>query len=102
MVAADAIYGATINLLNQVFEPFGVAVHFVDICDLDAVASAIAEHKPGLRPDGDDLEPAAPRGRNRRDCELARAAGAALIVDNTFATPLLVRPLELGAHIVGP
>ena len=39
-------------------------------------------------------------GEMDRIAELARAGGAALVVDNTFATPMLIRPLELGAHIV--
>src|SRR5437870_672561 len=42
VVAADAMYGATVGLLMNVLEPLGVAVNFVDVCDLDAVAKAIA------------------------------------------------------------
>ena len=40
VLAANAIYGATVKLLTQVLEPFGVEVNFVDICDLDAVQIA--------------------------------------------------------------
>ena len=47
VLAANAIYGATVKLLTQVMEPFGVETNFVDICDLDAVQAAIEEHKPG-------------------------------------------------------
>ena len=47
IVAANALYGATVGLLMNVFEPMGVEVRFVDICDLDAVRAAVAEAKPG-------------------------------------------------------
>ena len=69
------------------------------MCDLDALRAAVAEAQAGLHPDGDDFQSAAARGRrSTRSPAIAREAGAALVVDNTFATPLLVRPLELGAH----
>src|SRR5436190_515239 len=47
VLAANAIYGATVKLLTQVLEPFGVEANFIDICDLDKVQAAIDEHKPG-------------------------------------------------------
>ena len=65
VLAANALYGATIKLLTQVFEPFGVEVRFIDICDLDAVVQAVAEARPGLHLHGDDLEPAAARRCDR-------------------------------------
>ena len=100
VICASDIYGATIKLLDGVFAPFGVNIRYVDLTDLDALDAAIAKEKPGavlletisnpvLRVA--DIEAIAGR---------CRAVNAALIVDNTFATPLLVRPLELGAHIV--
>ncbi|HYP06598.1 MAG TPA: PLP-dependent aspartate aminotransferase family protein [Bryobacteraceae bacterium] len=100
VVAANAIYGATVKLLMQVLEPFGVEVNLVDICDLDAVQQAIDEHKPGCILMETISNPLLRVGEIDRIAEMARAADAALIVDNTFATPLLVRPLDLGAHIV--
>ena len=47
MLAANALYGATVSLLMNVLEPTGVDVRFVDICDLDALRAAVAEAKPG-------------------------------------------------------
>ena len=47
IVAADALYGATIALLMNVLAPLGIKITFVDICDLATVEKAIAEHKPG-------------------------------------------------------
>jgi cystathionine beta-lyase/cystathionine gamma-synthase len=100
VVAADALYGATVNLLMNVLEPLGVAVRFVDICDLGAAKAAIAEAKPGCVLMETASNPLLRVGEIEWVAELARAAGAALLVDNTFATPLLVRPIELGANLV--
>jgi cystathionine beta-lyase/cystathionine gamma-synthase len=100
ILAADALYGATVSLLMNVLEPMGVAVHFVDVCDLAAVEKAAAEHKPGCILMETVSNPLLRVGSIAGLAGIARSAGAALVVDNTFATPLLVRPLELGANIV--
>lgn len=98
VVAASALYGATLNLLTQVFGPMGVEVNFVDICDLSAVEEAIAEAKPGCVLLETVSNPLLRVADMEAIAKMTRAAGGALIVDNTFATPLLVKPLELGAH----
>ena len=98
VLAANALYGATVGLLMNVMEPLGVSVRFADVCDLDAFRKAMEESKPGcvlVETISNPLLRVAPLDRI---AEIVRAAGAALIVDNTFATPMLVRPLELGAH----
>jgi cystathionine gamma-synthase/methionine-gamma-lyase len=100
VVAASALYGATVALLMNVLEPLGVAIHFVDVCDLDAVAKAVAEHKPGCVVLETISNPLLRVAELDRVAEISRAAGAVLVVDNTFATPLLVRPVELGAGLV--
>jgi cystathionine beta-lyase/cystathionine gamma-synthase len=100
ILAADALYGATVSLLMKVLEPMGVAVRFVDVCDLAAVEKAAAEHKPGCILMETISNPLLRVGPVAGLAAIAKAAGAALVVDNTFATPLLVRPLELGANIV--
>jgi cystathionine beta-lyase/cystathionine gamma-synthase len=98
VLAANALYGATTTLLNQVLEPLGVSVEYVDICDLAAVQQKIAESKPGCIVMETISNPLLRVGDLDRIAELARAAGSALLVDNTFATPLLIRPLEHGAN----
>ncbi len=99
IVAADALYGATIRVLLSVMEPSGCAIRFTDACDVDGLRAAVAEAKPGailLETISNPLLRVAPI-----DCiaEIAREAGAALVVDNTFGTPLLMRPMDLGAHL---
>jgi cystathionine gamma-synthase/methionine-gamma-lyase len=100
IVAADALYGATINLLLKVLEPLGVEVTFVDLCDLEAVEKAVAEHRPGCVLMETVSNPLLRVGEMDRVARIARDAGAALVVDKTFATPLLVRPFEWGANLV--
>ena len=97
---AHAIYGATMKLLHDVLEPFGIESSFIDICDLRHVEAAIADRKPGCVLMETVSNPILRVGAIDRIAELTKKAGAALIVDNTFATPLLVRPLELGANLV--
>jgi cystathionine beta-lyase/cystathionine gamma-synthase len=100
VVAAHALYGATIKLLMNVLEPLGIETTLVDICDLEATSKAIAAKKPGCVLMETISNPLLRVGQIDCVAKLAREAGAALVVDNTFATPLLVRPLELGAHMV--
>jgi cystathionine gamma-synthase/methionine-gamma-lyase len=100
VLASSALYGATVSLVQKVLEPFGVDVRFVDACDVGAVERAIAEQKPGcvlVETISNPLLRVCPLDRI---AELTRSVGAALVVDNTFATSMLVRPLELGAHLV--
>ncbi len=100
VVSADALYGATINLFLRIFEPLGVRVRYVDFCDLAALERVLAEEKPGCLLMETISNPCLRVGAIDHIATLASSCGAALIVDNTFATPLLVRPLELGAHLV--
>jgi len=100
VIAANALYGATTNLLMKVLEPFGIETTFVDICDIDKVAAAIAEEKPGAVLMETVSNPLLRVGAIDQISKLTKDIDAALIVDNTFATPMLVRPLELGANLV--
>jgi O-acetylhomoserine (thiol)-lyase len=93
------IYGGTYNLFSNTLEDFGIAASFVDASDLKAVQSAIQPNTKLIfietigNPNATvvDIEALA---------EVAHAAGIPLVVDNTFATPYLVRPFEYGADIV--
>ena len=100
IVAANSIYGSTIKMLEMVFAPFDVDVSFIDICDVPAVRRAIEEKKPGCVFMESVSNPLLRVGSIDCIAEMSRNAGAALIVDSTFATPMLLRPLELGANIV--
>jgi cystathionine gamma-synthase/methionine-gamma-lyase len=97
VLAAQALYGATIRVLLNVLEPQGVDVRMVDACDLKAFERAMEEQKPGCVLVETISNPLLRVPDLARIAEIAKSVGAALIVDNTFATPLMVRPLELGA-----
>ena len=97
VVAADALYGASVSLLLQVLEPSGVAVRFVDVCDLDALRGAVADTRPGCILIETISNPLLRVPPVDWVAQIANEAGAALVVDNTFATPLMLRPLEHGA-----
>ncbi len=96
VLAASALYGATVKLLMNVLEPAEVAVRFVEAHDTRAFEAAFQEEKPAAccwRPSPITLLRVPEIDRIAQTC---RAGGAALVVDNTFATPLLVRPWNWG------
>ena len=100
VICSRDVYGATIKLLDGVFAPFDVKVRYVDLTDLNALDAAIADEKPGAVLLETISNPMLRVADVEAIAQRCRAVNAALIVDNTFATPLLVRPLELGANIV--
>ncbi len=100
IVAANVLYGQTITLLMNVLEPSGVDVRFSDPCDLKAFESAVAEAKPACVLVETMSNPMMRVPALDRVAEIARRHGAVLIVDSTFTTPVLMRPLELGADLV--
>ncbi|NWF82909.1 MAG: PLP-dependent transferase [Bryobacteraceae bacterium] len=100
VLCARDIYGATIKLLLDVLKPFGFETAFVDTNDLAAVEAALAGFKPGCLIMETISNPLLRVGDIAALAALCKRADSALIVDNTFATPLLVRPLELGADLV--
>ncbi len=100
IVAANVLYGQTITLLMNVLEPSGVDVRFSDPCDLQAFEAAVAEAKPACVLVETMSNPMMRVPALDRVAEIARRHGAVLIVDSTFTTPVLMRPLELGADLV--
>src|ERR671912_232821 len=99
-LAAEQLYGSTATLLVQVFGASGVETRFVDAYDLGAVEKKVAELKPRAVVVESISNPLLRVADIPKISKLTQAAGAALIVDNTFGTPYLQRPLELGADIV--
>ena len=99
IVVPGDVYGGTYRMLHKVFEPIGCAIKQVDFADLDAVSAAIS---PATRLVW--LEsPTNPRLLVYDIAEISRrahAAGALVVVDNTFATPFFQRPFELGADLI--
>ncbi len=100
VVASHAIYGATVGYLDQILGPSGVDVTYTDVCNLPKLARVIENQQPGCVFIESISNPLLRVGDIGQIAELSRQAGAALIVDNTFATPMMIHPLEHGANIV--
>ncbi|HYA18651.1 MAG TPA: aminotransferase class I/II-fold pyridoxal phosphate-dependent enzyme [Bryobacteraceae bacterium] len=100
LLAANALYGATINMLMKVLEPCGVETVFVDFSDEAALEAAIQEHRPGALLMETISNPILRVPPLDRVAGLANQGGAQLVVDSTFSTPMITRPLEFGAHFV--
>jgi cystathionine gamma-synthase/methionine-gamma-lyase len=100
VVAGHVLYGATTNMLMTVFGALGVETTFADASDPAAFEAAIKANKPGAVVVESITNPLLRVCALDKIAAMARAASAPLIVDNTFATPMLMRPLELGASIV--
>jgi cystathionine beta-lyase/cystathionine gamma-synthase len=100
VVAGHVLYGATTHMLMTVFGALGVETTFVDTSDLSAFEAAVAGTKPGAVVVESITNPMMRVCPLDKIAVIARHAGAPLIVDNTFATPMLMRPLELGASMV--
>ena len=99
-LAAEQLYGSTATLLVQIFGMNGVETRFVDCYDLQALERKVTELKPRAVVIETISNPLLRVADVPRIAEITRPAGAALIVDSTFTTPYLQRPLELGADIV--
>ncbi len=99
IVAAKTIYGGTYNLLAHTLPLYGITAKFVDPQDLAAFEAAIDEDTKALY-----IETLGNPNSNVSDiaaiADIAHRHGIPLVVDSTFATPYLLRPLEHGADIV--
>jgi cystathionine beta-lyase/cystathionine gamma-synthase len=100
VLAAEQLYGSTATLLIQIFATSGVEVRFVDACDLAAAERKVEELRPRAIVIETISNPLLRIADVPRVAEISRAVGSTLIVDATFGTPYLQRPLELGADIV--
>ncbi|MDW7990915.1 MAG: PLP-dependent aspartate aminotransferase family protein [Anaerolineae bacterium] len=100
VVAARDLYGATYLLLDRLLRSQGVNVRFVDVTDLAEVEAACAEVCPVVLLVETVSNPLLKVADLPALAEIAHRYGAAFLVDNTFATPYLVRPLSLGADFV--
>ena len=100
VLASQDLYGATTNLLNNVFTNFGVKTVTVDYSDLSSLREKASEVRPQIMIAETISNPLLKVCDIEACAEIARANGARLIIDNTFATPYLRQPLKLGADMV--
>ena len=99
LVVSDQLYGRTLDLFIGQSPRLGVSCTAIDTCDLEAVKAAVSD-KTKLIVVETISNPLLRVADIAALAKIAHAAGAKLVVDNTFASPILCRPLELGADIV--
>ena len=100
VVAPDACYGSTRIQLVDTFERFGVTVAFADLTDPTAVARAVAAAPTAVVYAETIANPTTAVTDHAAVAAIAHEHGATYIVDNTFASPYVCRPLALGADLV--
>ena len=99
VISTNDLYGGSYRIFRTIFEKYGIKFHFVNMQDVDAVAALVNEKTKMIW-----VETPTNPMMNIVDIEamakISKAAGAMLCVDNTFATPYLQNPLDLGADVV--
>lgn len=99
IVASKTIYGGTYNLLAHTLADYGITTTFVDVSDLNELQNAIKENTKAVF-----IETLGNPNSNVADIEavanVAHENKIPLVIDNTFGTPYLIRPIEYGADIV--
>lgn len=99
VIATNDLYGGTYRIFEKIFSNYGIKFHFVPMGDVSAAKAAINENTKLIW-----LETPTNPLLNIIDIRafvaVAKAKGVKVVVDNTFATPFLQRPLDLGADIV--
>ena len=101
ILCMDDVYGGTNRLLNKVRKRSqGLKVEFVDMTDIAKLEAAVKAHKPKMIWVETPTNPTLKLVDLAAVAKIGKACGAITVCDNTFATPLLQRPLELGIDMV--
>lgn len=99
IVAVDDIYGGAYRLFTHIYQKFGIKIHYVDTTNADNVVDYISD-KTKLVWLESPTNPTLKVSDIERIASIAHANKALVVVDNTFASPIAQKPLELGADIV--
>jgi cystathionine gamma-synthase len=100
IVMGNDVYGGTHRLVSRLFVPWGVSIETVDMSDLDAVRAEIRPGATSVLWIETPSNPLMKISDIAALAEIGHAAGALVVVDNTFASPYLQQPLALGADVV--
>jgi cystathionine beta-lyase/cystathionine gamma-synthase len=99
VVACDDVYGGTFRILDKVMKPLGIETSWVDLTDMSRLESSITERTKLVWLET-PTNPMLKLLDLRAASAITKKRGIKLVVDNTFATPMLQRPLALGADVV--
>jgi cystathionine gamma-synthase len=99
IVASSSIYGETIELFNDMLSRFGIEITYVDFCDIEAVKNAV---RPNTRILFTEIisNPLISVIDIEKIVDISHQAGSLVIVDSTFTTPLVIKPLDFGVDVV--
>jgi cystathionine beta-lyase/cystathionine gamma-synthase len=99
VIAGNDMYGGTYRLFSKIFEKFGIRFHYIDVTNMETIKKAVTKKTKLIW-----IETPTNPLMNITDIAaasaIAKEAGALLCVDNTFASPYLQNPLDLGADLV--
>ena len=99
VISTNDLYGGSYRLFTTVFAHYGITFHFVDLADLDAVQAALNEHTRLVWVET-PTNPMMQITDIAAVANLVKGTEARVVVDNTFASPMLQNPLDLGADMV--
>jgi cystathionine beta-lyase/cystathionine gamma-synthase len=99
IIATNDLYGGTYRIMKRIYEPFGLQFRFVDMSDAQNVADAISDHTRMIWVET-PTNPLLKIIDIEAITALAKAKNILTVVDNTFASPYLQNPLDLGADLV--
>ena len=99
IIAVDDIYGGAYRLFTHVYEKLGIKIHYVDTTDANNIIDYVND-KTKLIWIESPTNPTLKISDLAEISKIAKASNALLVVDNTFASPIAQRPIELGADIV--
>jgi methionine-gamma-lyase len=99
IICSAAVYGPTITLLNNIFCKYGVEADFVDTSDLNKVNDAVRKNTKVIYVETPG-NPTLSISDIKSISDIAHNSGAVVVVDNTFMSPALQQPLQLGADVV--
>lgn len=99
ILAVDDIYGGAFRLFDKVYKKYGIKVNFIDTSDTENVINAISSKTKFIWLETPS-NPTLKISDIKKIAQIAKHYDALVVVDNTFASPLLQRPLDLGADIV--
>ena len=99
VIASQDLYHGTTHILQDIFEPWGLKVSFIDVTDFSEVEKAVQENTKIIYIETPS-NPLLKITDIRALADVAHKIGAICVCDNTWATPILQRPLDLGADIV--
>ena len=99
VITGEDIYGGSFRMFDKIYEPMGIKFHYIDLCNVSEIEKAINSNTKLIWVET-PTNPTLKIADIEVICSLAKSKGIISVIDNTFASPYLQNPLDLGADIV--